>query len=520
MPNDVILPAPAPETEGSLASPGWLSSGWRLRLVTPAAQRVAALAGLLGSVLVALSAVAVGPLPAQRPQPWWYDLPGSWVVTAQVSSGVTPLDVVFYGGMVLMTLAWLVIGLGVRAGMWRIRQLWVVGAAWALPWLFGPVALSTDLYTYIGQGLVAHAGLNPYANGPAAAALPGPLRGHMTSVWLHTPSPYGPLFLGLDSVISPLVHSHLVYAVVLLRLVEVFGLALAAVSLPKVARSAGVDPAWATWFGVTSPLVLASCVLSGHNDGLMIGLLMAGLALFADRPVAAIAACTLAMLVKIPAAVGVAVLTLAWAWRAERWRDVAARLGVAALVSVAVAGVVSMVTGVGTNWLNFAAVSSPTASAILFTPAVAVAVAVIELCRATGIDFSVPAILSTVRGIAVAFAALFTLGVLMRLPKIGVTRALGAILIVVVLGSPVTWPWYLCWPLLILGATTLGRRSRIALITLAALVPFLVDPHGTVQPIQHPGALVIAMLTLGLVVIAVRWIYRTVLTNRAATQVS
>ena len=421
--------------------------------------------------------------------------------------------------MGMSLLAWLVVGLGVRAGTWRIRELWVLGATWALPWLLGPVALSTDLYTYIGQGLVAHAGLNPYESGPAAATLPATLLGHMTRVWLYTPSPYGPVFLGLDSVISPLVKAHLVYAVVLLRLVEVAGLALAALNLPKVARSAGVDPTWATWFGVTSPLVLASCVLSGHNDGLMMGLLVAALALFAHRrPVAAIAVCTLAALVKIPAAVGVAVLTLAWAWQAPRWRDTAARLGIAALVVAVVAVVVSVVTGVGTNWLNFAAVASPTASAILFTPAVAIAVAVIEFCRVTGTAMSIPVILSTVRGIAVVFAGLFTLGVLSRLPRIGVTRGLGAILLVVVLASPVTWPWYLCWPLLILGASTLGR-ARIALVTLAALAPFLVDPHGTVQPIQHAGALVVAVLTVGLVFLAGRWTYRNVL-SRTATPAS
>ena len=107
----------------------------------------------------------------------------------------------------------------------------------------------------------------------------------------------------------------------LLRLLEVAGLALVVVATSSLARRVGRDPAGAVLLGAGSPLVLATLIGGAHNEALMLGLLLAGLAV-AQRwgTVPGIVLCAVAAGVKSPAALGV--LFLGWAWAgpgARRW---------------------------------------------------------------------------------------------------------------------------------------------------------------------------------------------------------
>ena len=98
---------------------------------------------------------------------------------------------------------------------------------------------------------------------------------------------------------------------ILLRLLEVGGLVLVLGSLPTLARAAGRDPAEVVALGAASPLVLTTFVGGAHNDALMVGLLVAGLAV-AKRfgPLPGIVLCALAAGVKAPAILGRPVLGL------------------------------------------------------------------------------------------------------------------------------------------------------------------------------------------------------------------
>ena len=76
-------------------------------------------------------------------------------------------------------------------------------------------------------------------------------------------------------------------------------------SVPRIARATGVDPVAALWLGVLNPLVLIHLVADAHNDALMLGLMMAGLALALERrPAVGAVLVTLAALVKAPAGAG------------------------------------------------------------------------------------------------------------------------------------------------------------------------------------------------------------------------
>jgi alpha-1,6-mannosyltransferase len=149
-------------------------------------------------------------------------------------------------------------------------------ALWSLPLLVAPPLFSRDVYSYAGQALLAARGTSPYEQGPSAA--PGEISAEVDDVWLDTPSPYGPAFLGPASLLLRLTGDDVVPAVLLLRLLAVLGLVLTAVALPVLARACGVPAQRALWLGLANPLGLLHGVGGAHNDALMVGLLVAGAA--------------------------------------------------------------------------------------------------------------------------------------------------------------------------------------------------------------------------------------------------
>lgn len=483
-------------------------------LARPWVQWTAVVAGLLGAVAVAAAALVVGPLAQARPGTWWFDLPLDGLATGE---RIAAMNKVFYAGLATMTASWLVVGLGVRAGRWRVRWLWALGALWALPWLVAPVALSTDLYTYLAQGVVADAGLNPFTHGPSAVDQPDVLLERMSHMWLDTPSPYGPAVMGLTKLIAPLAAEHIVRAVVLLRLVALAGIALAAVSLPRIARHTGNSPTVAVWLGVVSPLMLASGVLSGHNDALMVGLIVAALAV-ATRPerfapLAAVAIVTVATLVKAPAAVALGVLALGWARRAPRLRTGFARLGGAVLAVVATAAVVSVASGFGAGWLSLSGFATPFKGSPPFAPTHAVSLTLDALARMVGLEPSPDATFRVVRLVVQALVAVFGLLVLWRQPRLGDARTVGLLLAAAVVASPTVWPWYVIWPAVVLAACGFAR-SRPVWVAIVAGAVFLVRSDGGPGLLELPGIATIGVLTVGMVIATGVFSWRTLIQGR------
>ncbi|HEX7459743.1 MAG TPA: hypothetical protein VF279_03870, partial [Acidimicrobiales bacterium] len=82
-----------------------------------------------------------------------------------------------------------------------------------------------------------------------------------------------------------------------------------------------------------------------------------------------------------------------------------------------------------------------------------------------------------------------------------VVRSLGLALLVIVVGSPTVWPWYLMWGLVLLAATT-AQRSR-ALAAVAALAMLMVGPSGSPRLLGNSYVLV-SLATVAAVVWLVR----------------
>jgi Glycosyltransferase family 87 len=408
---------------------------------------------------------------------------------------------IFYAGIAGMCVAWLALG-RTLAGV-PCRRLWVVGILWCMPLALGPALFSRDVYSYLAQGEILHLGLNPYHAAPVVLAHHG--QGHLLAAvspfWRQTTAPYGPLFLALVSLIGGVAGPHLIVDVLLVRVLDLIGLALLAVYVPRLARRLGADPARAAWLAALSPLVLLQLIAAGHNDVLMAGLMVAGVALAVEhRPLAAVAVCAVAATIKLPAAAAIVFIVVAAARaapeRAERLRLVARALAITVLVLAAV----SLATGVGLDWITTGVFSTPQKVRLAITPATGVGYTLASLAHDLGIAANSRSVEHVFAGIAAVLTVALAVLLLWRVRPESLVRDLGVFLVAVVLGGPAAWPWYLIWGLALLAAWPRWQRS-IA-FALAVTVPvFLVKPDGILL-LSRSAAPAVVVIYAALVAVA------------------
>jgi hypothetical protein len=270
--------------------------------------------------------------------------------------------------------------------------------------------------------------------------------------------------------------SHLVAGVLVIRLVELVGLALVWAFVPRLARALGTDPTRALWLAALSPLVLLQLVAAAHNDLLMVGLLVAGVTVAVEgRPLTAIAICAVAMTVKLPAGIAAVFIAVAWLRTSDGWRA-RLRSGAEALgVVAAVVALVSAATGWGLHWISGTLFSTPARVRIAITPATGVAWTLHEL----GVGARFLEVESVTRAIAAAIAGAFAVAMLVRTRMDNLVRPLGLALVALAFGGPAAWPWYFTWGVVLLAATRPFQVSRAVPVALIAAA-FVVKADGIV----------------------------------------
>lgn len=384
-------------------------------------------AGLLGSLLLAVGGYGVGAPPDRLDVPL-----------------ALPLCV---AGVLLLVGSW-----------WQLREatsrtVLLAAGLWSLPLLVAAPMFSRDLYAYAGQAHVVLSGLDPYVDGPSAA--PGPLADEVDDVWFDTPSPYGPVFLRLAAGVVAVTGERPLLAAFGLRLLAVLGLCLLAWGLVRLAPSYGVPAGRALWLGVANPLVLLHGVAGGHNDLLMLGLLVAGLSLAPVSTAAAAAVITTGALVKAPAAVGLLFLPLLVA--EPRLRAAAKTAAAAALTAL----VVTAVSGLGWGWLGTLDAGQARRSLFSVTTGLGTLTGHEELVQTAGL----------------LLAAVLAGALLVRARATTAIAALGTALLIGVTLSPIVHPWYLLWGICVLAACT-HRRAALGLAAGCAVACLLILPTG------------------------------------------
>ena len=434
-----------------------------------------AVLGFIATLLLTIGvSLPSSPFILKQPGTWFF---GVTQIGGQSSNGVFFSLVCVYGGLVLFIRVWLgvVRALSPTQGVAVRKLVWLL-VIWSIPILVAPPMFSRDIYSYAAQGEMMSHHISPYQYGPSVLGAGSLFTKHVDPLWLNTPSPYGPLFLQMTGVVTSLSGHNLLVDLVLLKLLALAGVILIAVALPSLARSMGRDPAKAFGLAVLNPATILHGVGGAHNDVLMAGLLVAGLALAKrNHPVLGIVMCALAASVKVPAALGI--IYIGWDWVSphtsirERVRPVVT----AVLIGSTVMGALSLITGLGWGWLSD--LSGPGSVRSWLAPATGSGIFVTDVIHVFGISVGEQSVLSVTRAFGLIAALVIGVWLLLHADKKGSLRAIGLTLLAVVLLAPVVQPWYLLWGLVLLAPVATGWIRRW-LIVLSVGAVFLGLPGG------------------------------------------
>src|SRR5664280_1151662 len=479
--------SPRPGTElmtNARTAPRRGSRGYALSLRPRLAGPVLAPAvcGLVGSLLVLVTAGRAATVPGATPPSRWWGLlapvHGDWM------PGLVPLALI--AGVSLLLGSWLRLVQLAKHGQLSIPAVGAVAVLWALPLLLGPPLLSLDAYSYAAQGELLRAGGDPYRVGPEALG-GGSALAAVDPFWRSARAPYGPLALLTARLATSL--GNPVAALLALHLVAALALVLVAVAVCDL--SPAHRRPLVLVLAVANPLILLQLLAAAHWEALMVAGLVAALALWRrQHPLAAVAMASVATAVKPPAALAVLVLA------ATTWA--------AALPWVLLAPLVPNAAGF------LPALSTPLAGRTLYAPTTLLAEIIAVLGHVLGVPVHFDGLLAGTRVLGLALAAVVTAGLLLTWRRRSPAETIGGGLLVVALLGPVLYPWYLSWGLLPLVVA--GRRWDWPVTALSAAAVFTALPGcqqlsvflPVVRP--HPGTTFTAatLLAVGVAVLVIR----------------
>jgi alpha-1,6-mannosyltransferase len=405
-----------------------------------------------------------------------------------------------YAGILVLAIAWLQLGQGVREHRVDARRVLRTACVWAAPLTVCPPLFSRDLYSYLAQGALALHGFDPYTTGPSR--LPAVFTENVHRTWQDTPTPYGPLHILLTRAVASVSGDNVMAGVLLTRLVFASGLVLLGAALPGLCRILHARTGFALWFAVANPMMLVLLLGGGHNDMLAIGLTAAAtLFVLRGRPGAGMALLALALAVKVVLLVVLPFLVWIMA-RANPQATLSRRTAVAvrqaAVAIVPVFLTLTALAGHGFGWVRALDVSSlivnwmsaPTGLGELIGRALALDTADEEL------------LISCMR-----LAGLVTLAVLLTLlwwrarsgmPVFVLRDAMIALALAAVL-LPATLPWYYCWAMPFAAVLPWSRR-RLAVACAGALwltVSYYPTGESAVENWDYVGLTLAAAALLG-----------------------
>ncbi len=407
------------------------------RSALDAAATPAVWVGLVGS-----SAIAIGELRRRG-----IGL-GAWV--DQTVSGRAVAVWWIFTGILLLSLAWVLAR--PRDGRAAL-PLGLVAAVWVVPLLFLPPLLSTDAGSYADLGWMVSHGFDPYTQGLGTTGSPFAYG----RAWRGTTSVYPAGSLLLFGWVVAATGAQAFWSVVALRGLALAGLVLLVVAVPRLARTVGADPHRAVWLDALNPIVIVHGVGGEHVDLLMVGFLVAGLALARTRAGLVLGAVVigLAALVKQPALLAAPVVGALWLiGRRPTWPRTLVHAAGTSAIALATFVAISQTT-LGLGWLD--GTGSPTKSA---TPTLAYLIA-----QAAGNPAGLQSILERVA----AFIAVAAVGYLaVRHLRNRPLRFLALASVAWVAGFGAVREWYLVLPLALLGLAV-GSRWLVGIVPVTVL---------------------------------------------------
>jgi alpha-1,6-mannosyltransferase len=389
-------------------------------------------------------------------------------------------SLLLWAGVALVVAAWIWLGRWLIEGRPISEYTMIASTAlWLTPLLVSVPLFSRDTYSYLAQGALLRDGFDPYAVGPIEN--PNILLDNVSSVWTTTTAPYGPAFILVAKFVTMLVGDNTIAGTILLRLCMLPGLALLIWAAPRVARHVGANGAVALWICVLNPLVIIHLMGGVHNEMLMVGLMMAGIALtFAGRHVAGAALIAIAVAVKATAVL--ALPFMVWVWvrhlGGNRLRAFAIASASALATFVAVFAVLSGLAGVGLGWLTALSGSARIINWLTIPTAIA---NVADAFVGAIVPVSFYAVLDVTRmiGAGIILVSLPLLWWRFRHDDREALQGIAWAMLVVVLFVPAALPWYYTWPLAIVSALAQSPAALAFIAGFSTWIMVIFKPDGS-----------------------------------------
>lgn len=501
------------------------------------------LIGTVGALLLALGGLGAGALPVVENPYLSYPF-GSFMGRMLQTS-----TMLCFVGVGLLVLAWILIAPYTGALFLKTQRhtpLIPVGMlnrtllAWTLPLLATAPMFTQDIYSYIANGNIVRQGLDPYSGGPVdILGSSNELARSVPFIWAHSPSPYGPVSLGLAAVISTITNDHIALAVLGHRILSLLGIIACAWALVHLSRRCKVAPQAALWLGVLNPLTILHLVAGIHNESVLLGLLLVGLELGLrgvdrinlhglDRASwwwigASGFLISCAGMVKVTGFIGLGFtgMAIARAIYHRRQRKAANKCTfwssalpvvqaafiqiIILLISVAV---VTLATGIGLGWITGQGGAVTIRSWMSLSTSVGVIAGAISMML--GLGDHTEAILSITRLAILALAGAFMIRMLLGTYRgtISAIGGLGVATFILVLCFPVVHPWYALWAILPLSAWANRSIFRITVTVYSTIISFFVLPRGLGLPPATIASIYVGSAIAFAIIVAIAWVAR------------
>lgn len=477
--------------------------------------------GTVGALLIGLGGLGAGALPVVG-NPFG-ELPfGQLMGRMLVSSSA-----MVFIGVGLIVIAWLL--LAVMAGtpllfhrlsahppqhLLKPAQVWSIFFSWTLPILVTAPLFTQDIYSYIANGSIVVQGMDPYSAGPVQLlGADDPLARSVPFIWANSPSPYGPVALGIAAVISIITNDSIVAAVILHRITSLLGVVAAGWAITALAKRCRFHPATALWLGILNPLTILHLIGGIHNESLMLGFVLVGMELVLRGIDKLEASTSLSMstawpgwlltflggtlisaagMVKVTGFIGLGFAGMALArflfrrTSMKQWLSISAAAGYFLSVLILSIGAFTLASGIGLGWVTGQGGAATIRSWLSISTDVGVASGFMGMML--GLGDHTEAILSVTRAAGVLAAAAFMVRMLFATFR-GVMHPIGGLgvsTLVLVILFPVVHPWYILWAIFPLAAWANRWFFRYAVVIYSAVMSFVVLPRGLGLP---PGTI-------------------------------
>lgn len=494
--------------------------------------------GTVATLLIGLGGLGAGALPVVNNP--YSDFPLGSIIARmlQTSSAVVML------GIGMLVVAWLgmarFVGISFRFGHEQrltitTRELKITLVAWSLPLLFTAPLFTQDIYSYLANGSIVAQGMSPYEAGPVELlGTEHPLARSVPFIWAQSPSPYGPVALGIAGAISQLTGDGVVFGVLAHRIISLLGITAMAWGLAKLSRRCGVAPESSLWLGVLNPVVMLHLLGGIHNEAILLGFLLVGIEL-ALRGMdhshtfqrwgllcASGFFISCAGMVKVTGfiALGFVGMALArWLVGSGMRRGLAIVIAASFYLFVLTASiiVVTLLTGIDLGWISAQGGAATIRSWLSLTTALGVISGFVGTLL--GLGDHTESILVLTRTLGVVVSGVFLLRMLFATFRgaIHPVGGLGMATLVLVIFFPVVHPWYLLWAIVPLAAWANRAVFQLLVTIYCVIVSFLTLPRGMALPPEVVARIYFQALLTALVLCAVCWVIYYLLRHRKAS---